>query len=215
MKYKALILDLDNTLYDYDLANNYAIARIESHLVNEGLISRKDFSKAHLFARATVKKRLDNLPASHHKLLQFKEMLYSTGLYDFRMIKSTYEMYKTEFLKKCVLFEFWRDCLNKFDNVVILTDYVLDFQLDKIKHLAIPNTVKIIASEEFGFEKPNARLFEEALDLLKVKAENVLMIGDSYEKDILGAKLLGIDSFHLIKERRESSFIELAKLLEL
>ena len=215
MKYKALILDLDNTLYDYDLANNHAIASVEDHLVKEGFKSRKGFSEAYTLARATVKKRLDNLPASHHKLLQFKEMLYSSGLYDFRMIQSIYEMYKTEFLKKCVLFEFWRDCLNKYDNVVILTDYVLDFQLDKINHLAIPNTVKIIASEEFGLEKPNACLFEAALALLKVKAENVLMIGDSYEKDILGAKLLGIDSFHLIKECRESGFVALAELLEL
>lgn len=215
MKYKALILDLDNTLYDYDLANNHAIAAIESHLVKEGILSSKDFSKAHALARVIVKKRLIDLPASHHKLLQFKEMLYSLGLFDSRIIQSTYELYKTEFLKKCVLFEFWRDCLNKYDNVVILTDYVLDFQLDKINHLAIPETVKIIASEEFGLDKPSACLFEAALDLLKVNEENVLMIGDSYEKDILGAKILGIDSFHLNKECRESGFIKLAELLEL
>ena len=46
---------------------------------------------------------------------------------------------------------------------------------------------EIITSEEIGFEKPNKRIFEEALSKMNCKAEKSIMVGDKYEIDILGA----------------------------
>jgi putative hydrolase of the HAD superfamily len=46
---------------------------------------------------------------------------------------------------------------------------------------------EIITSEEVGFEKPDKRIFEEAVDKMNCKAENSIMVGDKYEIDIVGA----------------------------
>jgi len=46
---------------------------------------------------------------------------------------------------------------------------------------------EIITSEEVGFEKPNKRIFEEAIDKMNCKAEKSIMVGNKYEIDILGA----------------------------
>ncbi|MEK5247417.1 HAD-IA family hydrolase [Bacillus sp. FSL R9-9530] len=46
----------------------------------------------------------------------------------------------------------------------------------------------IIISEEVGFSKPDKRIFELALNKLKVQSEDVLFVGDDLEKDIAGCQ---------------------------
>ncbi|MEM3641581.1 MAG: HAD family hydrolase [Candidatus Bathyarchaeia archaeon] len=50
----------------------------------------------------------------------------------------------------------------------------------------------ILVSDAFGWRKPHARIFEEALKRLGIRAEEALYVGDSPEEDIKGAKQLGI-----------------------
>ena len=51
----------------------------------------------------------------------------------------------------------------------------------------------IVLSEEVGCQKPNPRIFEEALRMNGLQAEDVVMIGDSWNSDIQGAINAGID----------------------
>jgi FMN phosphatase YigB (HAD superfamily) len=51
----------------------------------------------------------------------------------------------------------------------------------------------IVLSEEVGCQKPNPRIFEEALRMNGLQAEEVVMIGDSWNSDIQGAINAGID----------------------
>jgi putative hydrolase of the HAD superfamily len=45
----------------------------------------------------------------------------------------------------------------------------------------------IIISEDYGFNKPDIRIFELAQNLANTGKENCMMIGDNYEADIKGA----------------------------
>lgn len=56
----------------------------------------------------------------------------------------------------------------------------------------------IIDSESVGVKKPNPLIFKHALELAKVPAANCLMIGDSLEADVIGAKEMGIQPIHFI-----------------
>ncbi len=51
-----------------------------------------------------------------------------------------------------------------------------------------------IYSHEVGLVKPSKEIFKLALDRLKVKPEDALMIGDSMSSDIKGAKNVGIQT---------------------
>ncbi len=53
---------------------------------------------------------------------------------------------------------------------------------------------KIIFSFEVGLEKPDSRIYELALDGLNVSKKEVLLIGDSLEKDVIGPSKLGFDA---------------------
>ncbi|KAF7809139.1 haloacid dehalogenase-like hydrolase domain-containing protein 3 isoform X2 [Senna tora] len=51
----------------------------------------------------------------------------------------------------------------------------------------------VIISSEVGYEKPDPKIFQAALDQVKVEASRALHIGDDQEADKLGANAVGID----------------------
>ena len=55
----------------------------------------------------------------------------------------------------------------------------------------------MVSSEEAGKEKPHSYPFLLSLYKLKLEKEEVLMIGDNFKKDILGAYNIGIKSIWL------------------
>jgi len=71
-------------------------------------------------------------------------------------------------------------------------------QFEKIKNTGLENKYDfVIASELFGYEKPNIKIFEETLSLLnlsKKEVENVLFIGDNPYTDIIGAQTIGFQT---------------------
>jgi putative hydrolase of the HAD superfamily len=46
-----------------------------------------------------------------------------------------------------------------------------------------------------GIEKPNKKMFQSALEKLRLSTDQVIMIGDSIDKDISGAEEMGIKSY--------------------
>jgi len=52
----------------------------------------------------------------------------------------------------------------------------------------------IVVSGELGIEKPDRRIFKAALNVLGVKAENAVMVGNRVDTDIVGANRLGMVS---------------------
>lgn len=55
----------------------------------------------------------------------------------------------------------------------------------------------VIASLEFGVEKPDRRIFEEALRLGNASAADSMHVGDSYEDDVVGARNAGLRALFL------------------
>lgn len=69
----------------------------------------------------------------------------------------------------------------------------LEVQFQKLNTLNIKNIFDcIVLSEEVGIRKPDPRIFLKAAYSLARKPKECLHIGDSYDADILGAKNAGI-----------------------
>ena len=49
-----------------------------------------------------------------------------------------------------------------------------------------------IISEEYGFRKPDQRLFDKALSMLKIDASQAIFVGNDMYRDIYGAKRAGL-----------------------
>ena len=78
--------------------------------------------------------------------------------------------------------------------LVVLSNGFIEVQYDKINRSGLRDCfAHIVLSEEVGCQKPNPRIYETALQLCGMRAEEVLMIGDSWYSDIRGAINAGID----------------------
>ena len=52
----------------------------------------------------------------------------------------------------------------------------------------------VTASAQVGYRKPHPQIFQTALAMADVEPERVVMVGDSYESDVLGAQGVGISA---------------------
>lgn len=62
----------------------------------------------------------------------------------------------------------------------------------------------VVDSNRVGFEKPDIRIFQFALNGIGVSARNSIMVGDSLKRDMLGAKNAGMPHVFLVSKDRLS-----------
>lgn len=74
----------------------------------------------------------------------------------------------------------------------------------------------VVTSDSVGVKKPNPKIFEHALMKANAVAENSIMIGDSYEADILGALDIGMLAIHFTGGvKPKSGVLSIKSLIEL
>ncbi|WP_369413804.1 YjjG family noncanonical pyrimidine nucleotidase [Abyssalbus ytuae] len=79
----------------------------------------------------------------------------------------------------------------------IITNGFEEVQKSKLNNSQIDHYfTHVINSEMAGVKKPNPVIFELALNKACVPAQQTVMIGDSFEEDIIGAKNMGMNAIH-------------------
>ena len=77
--------------------------------------------------------------------------------------------------------------------VGIVSNNLLEEQQDKLRHCQLAGYIDVlVVSEEAGVSKPDPLIFEMALDRLGCRRDEVVMVGDSWAADIVGAVAAGI-----------------------
>lgn len=80
----------------------------------------------------------------------------------------------------------------------IITNGFEEIQNKKMRNANIMDYFdQIINSEMAGVKKPNPIIFELALEKAQVLPNKAIMIGDSLEADIIGARAVGLHTLHL------------------
>ena len=86
--------------------------------------------------------------------------------------------------------------------LTVVTNGFIEVQYEKFDKSGLRNCFShIVLSEEVGCQKPNPRIYEEALHMNGVSAEEAVMIGDSWNSDIQGAINAGIDQIWVRKSQ--------------
>lgn len=86
--------------------------------------------------------------------------------------------------------------------LTVVTNGFVEVQYEKFDKSGLRDCfAHIVLSEEVGCQKPNPRIFEEALRMNGLQAEDVVMIGDSWNSDIQGAINAGIDQIWIRKSK--------------
>lgn len=99
--------------------------------------------------------------------------------------------------------------LNPKYNLYILSNGFKEVQYKKLKYSKLNNYFDgIILSDNIGVNKPHPLIFLEALKIANSSKESTIMIGDSWDADIIGAKNVGIDQIWLNLESEEQKEFE-------
>ncbi len=197
MRFNGILLDLDNTLYDYDSAHGNAMSSVMNRLQD---LTGKDanFLTGHFkIARAHVNRTLASTAASHNRLLYFQLLCERIGLNSLSHSLGLYNWYWDSFLDGMVLepgvIEFLEATKGK---VCLVTDLTAHIQYRKVERLKLDRWIHyVVTSEEVGRDKPDAAMFESGMQKLGSQPRSSCMIGDSLAKDIEGARALGIEAY--------------------
>ena len=77
--------------------------------------------------------------------------------------------------------------------VVVVTNNIVSEQRRKLERCALGACVDaLVTSEEVGVQKPDARIFQVALEQAGAEAGEAVMLGDNWLNDIEGARAAGI-----------------------
>lgn len=208
MKYKGILLDIDNTLYDYNITHFFAKNKVLEYCMSELNLSKAEINIAYEKARKQVHIELSETAASHNRLLYFQKMSEILGINPMKYGFEIYNIYWDSFLNVLKPFEQTYELLEKYKNkICLVTDLTAHIQFRKIKKLGLEKYCeKLVTSEEAGREKPHPYMFMMALQKLDLRADEVCMIGDSFKKDVIGATSMGISTIWFNHESKYENY---------
>ena len=64
----------------------------------------------------------------------------------------------------------------------------------------------VIVSGDYGYRKPDSRLFQKALDALQARPEQAIFIGNDLYQDIFGAQQVGMKAIFLSSNQGNTSY---------
>ncbi|QBP40271.1 YjjG family noncanonical pyrimidine nucleotidase [Paenisporosarcina antarctica] len=196
MKYDVLLFDLDDTLFDFSETEKHALDNsFHAFGLPNGLV---DYRASYKGISKGLWNDLENglVTLSELKVERFKRLFLQHQLTvnpeDFG------QTYIENLGKEVHVIDGVEDMLKNLSScrLVILTNGFQKVQHARIALSPLKHTFEaIFTSEESGYQKPQAEIFEYVFNKLHISSKkNVLMIGDSLTSDIQGGNNFGIDT---------------------
>jgi 2-haloacid dehalogenase len=194
MKYTTLLFDADNTLWDFDLSEKFALFKV---LDEEGI----EFEPEHLDIWHVVNKlcwhqlEQGQLSAEDLRWVRFErffEQLEKRADYQDMGLRYSFHLGSTDFMlpgAKVLL-----EKLAVQRKLALITNGLKEVQRRRIQNTGIEEFFDvIIISDEIGVAKPSTAFFDYTFEVLgHPEKENTLVIGDSLNSDILGGNNYGL-----------------------
>ena len=204
MKYKNIFFDLDHTLWDFDKNAEETIHELYSvyRLKDLGLHSADLFIEAYTVNNHQLWKEyhLGNISKDQLRATRFKKTFIELGIEEHKIPLAFEDDYVRVCPTKTNLFPDTHEVLGYLSakyNLHLISNGFKESTEYKLKNTEIGNYFKnIIISEVIGINKPDKAIFKHALGLANGIVEESVMIGDSIEADIRGAKKLGMDAIY-------------------
>ena len=214
-----VFFDLDHTLWDFDKNSMLAFKRVFSKyniaLDIDSFIEVYDPINLEYWKKYR-EERVSKPELRRGRLLD--TFSHFDIQYDVQFLDQLAESYIDELPLDNHLFNGARSILEYLANKYSL--HIITNGFDEVQHQKLTNSgIKdhfqtVTTSEEIGVKKPNPRIFHAALTKANIDASSSIMIGDSFEADILGAESVGMNTlfYNYRRDNVPDKYTEIASL---
>ncbi len=205
MLLKAVLFDLDDTLFDHQHCTRSALAALYEQQTAFHVISLKELERQHSERLEHYHLRLlsGEMTLDQARLARFTDLLrrYDEDVTQ-PVIEQTETLYRTTYAASGRVVPGAVALLERLRaeglRIGVLTNHTVAEQTGKLNRLGLTDLIdSLVISEAEGIAKPDPRIFSRALDRLGCQADEAVMVGDSWSSDIEGAHAAGIRAIWL------------------
>ena len=223
MKIQHIFFDLDHTLWDFEKNSNLTFKEI---LIKEDVrCDLEDFLKVYSPINFKYWKLYRDEQISK-EILRYGRLKDTFDLLNYQIDDASIHRLSEDYIRILPSYN------HLFDGAIELLEYlkpnyklhIITNGFEEVQSLKLEKSGirkyfdAIVTSESVGVKKPNPKVFNHSLELVKTTSENSIMIGDNLEADIIGALNCGIQSIHfnIHNEKYEAkNYISVSSLLEI
>lgn len=198
--YKHIFFDLDQTLWDFETNSRETLLELahKYKLSEKGVDSIDEFIAQYIhinkqmwddYGKGLIDKNTLRYNRFHQALGRYK-------IIDKTLSENIGNDYLSISPLKTNMFPHSIEVLKYLSEKYFL--HIITNGFEEVQHIKIKNCGikqyfdQIITSERAGFKKPDIRIFQYSMDVVDTSASTSLMIGDSLEADIIGARGAGL-----------------------
>jgi putative hydrolase of the HAD superfamily len=189
VKVKGVCFDIDGTLYPKWVTNYKLLGSFFPSL-----------SLAYRFSRFRKEVRTTNPRIENFRKYQAR----SIGATEKEIEKQFYDKWAKAFEKLTP----YKDLIKTLEllksknlKLAVLSDFPIE---NKLKAMNVEQYFEFaMCSEDSGYLKPHPKPFLEVSEKLKLKPQEILFVGDSYDKDIIGSEKVGMKSAYIVPKRKK------------
>ncbi|TFG16471.1 MAG: TIGR02253 family HAD-type hydrolase [Promethearchaeota archaeon] len=200
---KLIGFDLDDCLFDSTGLSERARIKGIDAMIDLGL--KLDRQKAITLLQEIVNEYGSNSSKHYDYFIRRLNRIENFSIsfnQQYKYIAAAVMAYHQEKIDSLVLYEDVKPSLKKIRDMgiksAIISDGIPIKQYEKILRLQIDELIDLIViTDEVGIRKPNPKLFEYFLEKFGVKGNETIYVGDNLEKDIIPAKINGINTIYI------------------
>lgn len=196
---KAVIFDVDNTLYNFTKAHKAAFRALAAYADERLGLSGESFERLHRETAEELRAYMGEVAALHNRCIRYQVMLEKLGLPLYPHVLEMEGFYWDTLLKEAVpstnAKETLRSLKDRGIRIGVGTDMTARMQFRKLEMLGMLAYVDfLVSSEEAGAEKPALSFFARCVEKAGFGKKECLFVGDSLRKDVLGALDAGLQA---------------------
>ena len=187
---QAIIFDLDNTLLDFIKMKQFAVKAAITAMNEAGLNVDEEKAYQDIFD-LYVNKGWENQQVFDDYLNQtigeVSNKILAAGIVNYRRAREATLLVYPNVNKTLI------ELIKMEIKLAVVSDAPSREAWMRLYYLNLHHVFDpVLTFDDTGVRKPSPKPFQMALDYLKVKPEEALMIGDWPERDVVGAKQIGI-----------------------
>jgi putative hydrolase of the HAD superfamily len=196
---RAVLFDLDDTLFDHRICARTALTTL--HEAYDAFRNRpfEEVERLHasLLEELHVRVTSGELPLEQARRERFRRLFTAVGVRPGDDVvaeaANTYLGGYRKIRRAVAGAAALLAAVKKRSQIGIVSNNLLEEQQGKLRHCGLDRFVdELVVSEETRVSKPDPRIFQIALDRLGRRANEAVMVGDSWAADVIGARAAGI-----------------------